>query len=572
MATSERIKSSTRLIKSEATSQLGMVATNSPLATEAGLRMLKSGGNAVDAAVAAAFAIAVVEPTSNGIGGGGYLVYEVSGQGGVLGFPMRGPLAANEDMYKLTGESSVGSFGWPGVVGDDNIEGSRSIATPGAVAGLCLAQERLGKLSLSEVMLPAIELARWGFKTNWYYSYSFGQQFGKLFKYAELRRVFAPGDAMPSTEMLSPSVIVQENLADALEVISKEGAKAFYRGDLTREIVKGIKAEGGILTEEDFANYEVQIAKGGLEFRYRGNTIRVPPGANAGTTTAMTLRLLDGYNIASLGHNSEEMLHLYISCAQLAYADRFAYLADPTFVPSPYKGLLNHEYINGRRGLIRENSQQFEQGDPWAYEASRPDHVLPSSRPAWDTGTTHLCVIDGNGNAVSLTNTLMSGFGSGVIPKGTGIVMNNGMMWFDPVPGRVNSIAPGKYPLNNMTPALVLGEQGVKVAVGASGGRMITNCVTQLVSKIIDFEMGPQEAIDSPRVDCSKPEVGIDPRIHESIQSALAAKGHVLKPINKSLLEEGFSSFASPLAIVRSPEGTLKAGVDTFKLAHAEGM
>ena len=165
----------------------------------------------------------------------------------------------------------------------------------------------------------------------------------------------------------------------------------------------------------------------------------------------------------------------------------------------------------------------------------------------------------------------MSGFGSGVIPKGTGVIMNNGMMWFDPVPGRINSIAPGRLPLNNMTPALVMDGGGVRMAVGASGGRRITNCVTQQIIKVIDFGMGPQAAIDSPRVDCSTPYTSIDPRLDAEAQAGLIAKGHALKPIQEKFIQAGFTSFASPVAIVRGGDG-VRAGVDTFQAAYAEGL
>jgi gamma-glutamyltranspeptidase/glutathione hydrolase len=165
----------------------------------------------------------------------------------------------------------------------------------------------------------------------------------------------------------------------------------------------------------------------------------------------------------------------------------------------------------------------------------------------------------------------MSGFGSGIVPKDTGVAMNNGMMWFDPVPGRVNSIASGKFPLNNMTPALVLGPDGVRIAVGASGGRRITNCVTQLIVKVLDYGVGPQEAIDSPRVDCSTPATSVDPRLDEAIRADLEGRGHELLVMGEGFVQTGFASFASPVAIVRG-DGELRAGVDTFHSAYAAGL
>lgn len=562
----------TRVVKEEARADSAMVAAKDIESTRAGLAMLEAGGNAIDAAVAACLAVGVVEPASSGIGGGGYLVYQVGEQGGVIGFPMKGPLVAKPDMYELTGESATGSFGWPGVVDDANIEGFRSIATPGAVAGLCEAHRRFGKLPLTEVVAPAVRLARKGFSPNPFGLYQISGMGGMLFRYNELRRVLMPGGNMPGGDVVDRVVLKQPDLANVLEAIGKGGADAFYKGDIAAAITSDIRRNGGILSEDDMAQYKPLVWDKGLEFGYRGCTVRVPPFACAGTTSAMTLKLLNGFDIAAMGHNSVDMLHAYISCARLAYADRFQYLADPAFADVPWNGLLSDAYTARRRAAIGDTAPAaYEAGDPWREEGRRPDSVLPASRPAVDNGTTHLCVMDGEGNAVSITNTIMSGFGSGIIPKGTGVIMNNGMMWFDPVPGRINSIAPGRLPLNNMTPALVMDGDGVCMAVGASGGRRITNCVTQQIVKVLDFGMGPQAAIDSPRVDCSAPYTCIDPRLDAQAQAGLEAKGHTLKPISEKFIQSGFTSFASPVAIVRAADG-VRAGVDTFQAAYAEGI
>ena len=562
----------TRLIKDEARSGRGMVATKHKVATQVGVELLENGGNAIDAAVAACFAVGVVEPASSGIGGGGYLVYHVGDRGGVVGFPMKAPLAARPDMYVLTGESAAGGFGWPGVVGNENMEGYRSIAVPGAVAGLCEAHKRFGRLPLSEVVAPAAQIARDGYSPNWFNLYSFGLLADKLFKHAELRRIFMPGDVMPVGDQAGPAVLRQPELADTLEAIGKGGPDEFYRGEVARAIVTDIRSSGGILSEDDLARYRPYVWEKGLEFHYRGRTVRVPPYGCAGITSAMTLKLADGFDFAAMGHNTAEMIHAYICCARLAYADRFAYVADPDFVEVPWKGLLSDAYTERRRGSIDGLAPEtFEAGDPWVEQGRRPSEPLPPSRPTFDGGTTHLCVMDDEGNAVSLTNTIMSGFGSGVVPRGTGVVMNNGMMWFDPVPGHVNSIISGKIGLNNMTPALVLDEGGVRLAVGASGGRRITNCVTQLIAKMIDFGMGPQEAIDSPRVDCSTPWTSIDPRLDSDVRRALEARGHRLKVVGEDFVQTGFASFASPVAIVREGAG-FRGGVDTFHSAYAAGL
>ncbi|MDP6421128.1 MAG: gamma-glutamyltransferase family protein [SAR202 cluster bacterium] len=562
----------TTFTKTEARASGGMVATKDVSATQAGLEMLRLGGNAVDAAVAACFAVGVVEPYYSGIGGGGYLVYQVGEKGGVFGFPMRGPLAAKPDMYELTGEDSVGGFGWAGVTNDENIEGYRSIATPGAVSGLCMARERLGKLPLAEVVAPAVRLARDGFTPGWYNLHATGNLAGMLVKYDELRRVLMPGGAMPVGRGLNRANLRQPELANILEAIGRDGPDAFYKGDFAKALVSDIQANGGILSERDLAEYKPFVWDRGLEFGYRGLTIRVPPFACAGITSAMTLKLLEGFDVSSMGHNSVDTLHAYISSARLAYADRFEYLADPEFADVPWNGLLSDDYTARRQQEIdTANLGRIGPGDPWREEGRQPTSRLVASAPAINDGTTHLCAMDSDGNAVSLTNTVMSGFGSGIIPKGTGVVMNNGMMWYDPVPGRVNSIMPGKFPLNNMTPMIAMDGDGVKLAVGASGGRMITNCVTQLLVKIMDFGMGPQAAIDSPRVDCSLPQTLIDPRLDAEVVAGLEARGHRLHAISGEF-QAGFTTFASPVAILRESPDSFRAGVDTFHSAYAEGV
>ena len=563
----------TTINKTEARAERGMVATKDIHATRAGVRMLEMGGNAVDAAVAACFAIGVVEPMSSGIGGGGYLVYQEGDRGGVVGFPMKGSLAAKPDMYELTGEAAVGNFGWAGVVNDENLDGPRSIAVPGAVAGLCEAHRLLGKLPLKEVVAPAVSLARDGHSPGWHNMYALGLMASRLFDFGELRNVFMPGGKLPTDDLTSPALLKQPDLGDVLEAIGKQGPSAFYSGDVARALTNDIQANGGIVSEKDLAEYRPFVWDSGLEFGYRGHTVRVPPFACAGTTSAMTLRSLDGFDVASMGHNSADALHAYIYGARLSYVDRFKYMADPAFVSVPWKGLVSDGYTELRRSQIDGGALgKVVSGDPWAFDDGAPGHAMEASAPALDSGTTHLCAMDGDGNAVSLTNTLMAGFGSGFVPKGTGVVMNNGMMWFDPIPGRVNSIMPGKYPLNNMTPALVMGDEGVRLAVGASGGRRITNCVTQLISKVVDYGMGPQEAIDSPRVDCSLPVTSVDPRLSPDVVAELEAKGHRIYVIGDNHVQGGFASFASPVAIVRDGDGGFRAGVDTFHSAYAAGL
>ncbi len=578
--------------KQEALGERGMVATKHRLASAAALEMLHGGGNVIDAAVAAAFAVGVVEPASSGIGGGGYLVYQVGERGGVFGFPMRAPLDVTPDLYRLTGAPAVGAFGWPGVEDDANLEGPRSVAVPGAVAGLTAAHRALGRLPLDEVVAPAVELARSGFAPEFHDLMAFAGQTGKLTRYPELRSVFLPGGELPAGIQIpgpgylrgervwaEPAKIRQPDLADTLETIGIEGADGFYRGGVANRLVDAVQGAGGKLSHADLERYRpfhwhVGDSSDGppLEVRYRNLRVRVAPFASGGITSAMTLQLLDQTDLAACGHNTAEALHRYICAARLAYADRFAFLADPESADVPWRGLISPAYAARRWSTVgRKAPRRVKPGDPWQEEGRHAPRRAPGSAPAYQDGTTHLCAMDGAGNAVSLTNTLMAGFGSGVLAAGTGVILNNGMMWFDPVPGHVNSIAPRKLPLNNMSPLLVLDQHGARLAVGASGGRRITNCVTNLVVKMLDFGLGPQQAIDAPRLDCSTPLTAVDGRVPTAVIEELHDRRHHVAAIDPRYTTEGMSPFASPVAIARDG-ATLRGGADTFHSAHAGGL
>ena len=376
-----------------------------------------------------------------------------------------------------------------------------------------------------------------------------------------------------------PAKIRQPELADTLETIGTEGADGFYRGGVANRLVDAVQGAGGMLSHADLERYRPFHWQAGdasdgapLEVRYRNLRVRVAPFASGGITSAMTLQLLDRTDLAACGHNTAEAMHRYICAARLAYADRFAFLADPESAEVPWRGLTSPAYAARRWETVGGKApRHFKPGDPWQEEGRRAPRRAPGSAPAYQDGTTHLCVMDGAGNAVSLTNTLMSGFGSGVVAAGTGVILNNGMMWFDPVPGHVNSIAPRKLPLNNMSPLLVLDERGARLAVGASGGRRITNCVTNLVVKMLDFGLGPQQAIDAPRLDCSTPLTAIDGRVAAEVIDELRDRRHHAAAIDPRYTTEGLSPFASPVAIARDG-ATLRGGADTFHSAHAGGL
>ncbi len=567
MATSSKLN----LYKSEAIGDRGMLATKHPLASDAGVEMLEAGGNAVDAAVAACLAVGVVEPGSSGIGGGGYMVAGIGGETDIFAFQMQAPAAAAPPMFTLTGEPSAGVFEWAAVEEDANLIGPLSVAIPGAVAGLALAIERRGSMPWREVIQPAIRLARDGFEMDWHDQYVIGADISRILPNAEAARIFLRDGAPPAGDGVAPVAFRQPDLAGTLERLAEAGPGDFYAGDVSRSIVTGLQALDAVLTADDLAQYRAAILAP-QRSAYRDVAVCVPPFACAGPTTAATLNIYRHFDVAALGYESPEQLHAFICAARLARADRMAYMADPAKADVPWEGMVSRTYGLERSALIGTDSPapEFKPGDPWRYQSGGGGP--PSSLPEGPEGsTTNLCAADADGNMVSLTNTVMAGFGSGVVPRGTGIVMNNGMMWFNPESGFANSVSPLAKPLNNMTPALVLSSDRPILAVGASGGRRITNAVCQIISNVIDHGMGIQAAIAAPRVDCSTAVTDIDDRYPPSALAALRARGHDINPLRQSF-RAGFGLFASPTGILQGDDGCYRGGVDPFHSAQARGV
>jgi gamma-glutamyltranspeptidase / glutathione hydrolase len=526
----------------------GMVAAKHPLATRAGLAILQRGGNAVDAAVATAFAVGVVEPWASGLGGAGVLIMASPKLPPVVvDYGVRAPIAARPNMYTIDAGYDQETSWWPSVRNSANIHGALSVAVPGVPAGLASALLKFGTMPLADVLRPAIVLARDGFPVHWTTVLHISMDASTLQRYRAAADMFLPGGAPPTiSTFASPQVLRQPDLARTLQMIASDGTQAFYQGDVARRIVEEVQRGGGILTMEDLARYRPAVEPALL---YRGPeyTVGVAPGPHAGTTLAETFDILDGLHIQACGHNTTDYLHLTIEATHAALTDRFTLLGD-----GPGWDLLTG---SGRA-------------------VSHRDRISNGRAAAWSihpdsTSTTHVCVIDREGMAVSLTQTLLSWFGSRLLVPGTGVVLNNGMMWFNPVGGHPNSIKPGAGPLSNMTPAIVLSKHEPTLAVGASGGRRILDAVLQVIRNNMDFSFDVQGAISAPRIDASDAIVMIDARIPDEITTELRRRGHCVGVVEEQVWPR---YFASPVAVVRNLEkGTLSGGVDPYHAAIAAG-
>ncbi len=552
------------LQKPEVQGSRGMVATKHPEASAIGLEVLQTGGNAIDAAVAAAFAVGVAEPWSSGVGGGGYAVVAGSFGADVVAFPMQAPALATPDRYPLDGREAVGAFLWPGVVDEANLIGWSAMSIPGSVAGLELLHRRRGKLPWRDLVEPAVALARKGSRLTWFDVLQMGRHAAAARRHAELGRIYYADGGPPKAEVGEQAVLVQPELGDSLGAIAREGSDGFYRGDLARAIVADCVANGGAIRRDDLEQYQARVMEP-LTTTYRDTMVITPGPGCAGPTTIGTLNVFEQAYHGSTDAIDSNRLHAFLWSSRLAQADRFAHMGDPALVDAPWDDLTGKDHARQQARTIDPQHAPAPDGpgDPWAYMDA--DRYL--ERQKGDTSTTHLCTADADGTFVSLTNTLGGAWGSEIVPRGTGIIWNDGKWWFDPRPGLPNSLRPRSFGLNNMTPAVVTRDGRPLLAVGASGGRRITNCVSQLISHIVDHGMGAQETIDAPRVDATTPWVTADGRLGDAVIDALVSRGWDVRlpPIPEQ------SAFASPVTILAGSDGSLRGGVDTFHSAEARG-
>jgi gamma-glutamyltranspeptidase/glutathione hydrolase len=502
----------------------------------------------------------------NGIGGGGYLVAWLAKEqrSVVIEFPMISASAASPEMFPLaasgTGDSFL--FGWPSTVDDANVIGYRSIAVPGTVAGLALALERYGTLSLSEVMEPAIVLAEEGFPVTWQTTLYIAKDLANIQKFPATAATFLTPEGHPlkTNEQLNPAIIRQPNLARTLRTIASEGARTFYEGELARTIAEHLTANGSAIDATDFAAYQATETEG-ITVNYHGHHVHTVGGGTGGTSLGESLTMLNEVGRGNPAHRSAAELHMMTQIFRQTFADRFAYLGDPDQIDIPQDALLDPAYaLESLASFAPDRATTPVPGDRGRLGVT---HDMPASVPEYvrSGSTTHLGVIDGEGNAASLTQTLLALWGSRVTVPGTGVLMNNGMMWFDPEPGRPNSVGGRKKPLSNMAPAVVTKNSEAIASVGSSGGRRIQNCNAQIIANIIDGGMTAQEAINTPRIDTSTRALAISTRIDPVIREELAAMGHAVSPRDESLMT---SDFASPVVIRRNDDGTLDGGADPW--------
>ena len=495
--------------KKEAVASNGMVATNHPLGSAAGMETLAMGGNAMDAAVASAFALSVVEPMMVGIFGAGFINYYDASSGEFVNIDNYSvaPATAAPDMYETVSDT------WPDYMetaGRENLVGYKSVGVPGALMGWSYAEEKYGRLGLDTVIQPAIRYAKRGFAVSRYLADIIRLNQEDLAMFPASAEVFLPNGKPPSVG----DTIVRADYARTLEAVAAEGPGVLYDGRIGEMVAADMAANGGLISEEDFADYRIHLREP-VRGTYRGyEVVSVAPTSSGGTAIIEILNILEGFDVGALGFGTAAGAHLLAEAMKIAFADRFEYMGDPAFVEVPVGALTNKGYAAQRRREIDPSrAREYSYGNPSLYVGEGAD-------------TTHLTTADSDGNVVSTTQTIHAVFGSKVTTPGTGMLLNNTMNIFDPHPGNANSIAPGKRMVSSMSPTIVMKDGKPFMALGTPGATRIFPSVLQAIVNVIDHGMTLQEAVEAPRVWTQGQALEVEPGISAGVREGLRALGH----------------------------------------------
>jgi gamma-glutamyltranspeptidase/glutathione hydrolase len=498
----------------------GMVVSREKHATSVGLDVLKNGGNAIDAAVAVGFALAVTHPSAGNIGGGGFMLIRLAdGRTTFLDFRERAPMAASRNMYidPATGRAT-----------QDSVTGYRASGVPGTVRGLEYANRKYGKKSFGELVRPAVELAARGFPLSYAQANSLRSTRG-LAQFPESKRIFLNGG-----KFYEPGdLFVQTDLAHTLERIEKEGSRGFYEGETARVLARDMAAHGGHITEEDMRRYAVRELTP-LTGMYHGYTIvSAPPPSSGGVGVLQMLGMLENTAYEKGGAGSAMVVHYMTEAMRRYFADRSEHLGDPDFFKVPLTSLLDPKYIAKQRSSI-----DAERATPSTEIKAAVFHGKESNE------TTHYTVADEDGNVACVTYTLNGGYGSKVTAAGLGFLLNNEMDDFAPKPGEANmygliqgesnAIAPGKTPLSSMTPTIVLKDGKPLLAVGSPGGPTIINTVLEVIVNVLDFGMNVQDAVNFPRFHHQwlPDELRMEPGYSPDTVALLQQRGYTVRRVN----------------------------------------
>ena len=519
-------------------SENGMVVSTSSYASRVGVEILKKGGNAIDAAVAVGFTLAVTYPSAGNLGGGGFmLIHLADGKNITIDYREKAPLSAYRDMYL----NDAGEF-----VPELSIYGATSAGVPGSVAGLIYALEKYGTMTLADVVQPAIELAKKGFRLEQRDSIYFSNTIPLFSKYPSSMKIFTK-DGMPYS---TGDLFIQSDLAWTLEQIKENSRDGFYKGKVAEYLVATVKSLGGYITLEDLEKYQ-PVEREPVIGNYRGyKIISMPPPSSGGIALVQMLNVLENYNLSDENWGTASYIHKIVEAMKYAYADRTYHLGDADFYPVPIDQLISKDYAKTIFDRIEKDKNK---AVPSSEIKSLDVDIVYESKE-----TTHYSVYDSYGNAVSTTTTINSSFGSGIVVDGAGFLLNNEMDDFSGKPGvmnqfgllgtEANSIQPEKRMLSSMTPTIILKNDGPYIIIGSPGGSQIITTVLQVVLNCIDFDMNIREAVEAPRIH------------HQWMPDSIYYEKNALtEEVKKELIEMGYAlaDEGADLRIIGIAEGIM---------------
>ena len=535
----------------DATGKTGAVAACSWYASKAGLEILQEGGNAFDAAAAVAYTLGVVEPYFSGLGGGGFMtIYNAeTKEVEVIDFREIAPAAANAQIW-LDEAGEMKQFEKDGQkLGTMSSIGGLSVATPGEVAGMEYLLENYGSdaVTRQQIFQPAIDLANNGYLVTATFKEELESEYAGLAAMGEVGNLYL-NDGMPYEV---GDTLTNPDLATALQAIADGGRDAFYTGDMAQAMVDAVQAEGGCLTMEDMANYEIHVGEP-VHGTYRGYDVyssNLP--SSGGSIILEILNILENFDVGGMDPESPEYFHLLSEAFKLGFADRTKYMGDPAYVDVPVSGITNKDYAAQLAASIDpEHSQTYEAGDPWPFESE---------------STTHYSIMDAEGNMVAVTKTVDATFASGLVAEGTGILLNDTLFDFSVDPESPNVVAGSKRPLSSMSPTLILKDGQPFMSLGAPGTTRIITGVAQVISKVIDHGMDIQDAIDAVRMHDDFGTLILEDRVSQETKDKLADMGHELNT------GEVWFTFPCVQACMRTENGILRGAADPRRDGLAMG-
>ncbi|MCB8942266.1 MAG: gamma-glutamyltransferase [Ardenticatenaceae bacterium] len=502
----------------------GLVATSQPLAAQAGLDILKAGGNAVDAAIATVATLCVVEPTSTGIGGDAFALIWMANEQKLVGINASGPAPAalTADLLRQQEHTTMPALG------------PHTVTVPGSLRGWQLALERYGTMSLDKLLARPIAYARDGYPVSQYIARAWGRSTEKMSQHPDSKRVWLPGGQAPG----AAAIFRNPEFAQTLQTIADDGYDAFYAGAIGRQIVDCVQAAGGVLTPDDLINYQAEWVEP-ISTDYHGYTFHEIPPNGQGLTALLALNIASGFDLTALRYGTADYYHTLMEATKLAFADAQTYIADPQHAPVPLAGLLSQAYTQARQALV--NPQQ----------AQRPQH----GQPPQHGDTVYLTVADGEGNMVSWIQSLYMGFGSGLTAGTTGVQLQNRGANFTLEAGHFNEVAPGKRPYHTIIPGFITKDGRPFSSFGVMGGFMQPQGHLQVGINLVDFGMDPQAALDAPRFNWQH---GLTFMLENStsldVHQELLRRGHDLTPRDQPMY------FGGGQVIIRDPDSGVLIG------------